>query len=435
MKMKITLISLFCLLLLIALLLTFFFLCSSERPNQKINEANIISFGAGTAVVRSDGSLWMWGEFSYGGDAWFTNLYPLQISENAVWKYISVGETHIAGIKSDGSLWAWGDNTYGQVGNGNTDFTALPVQIGHQYDWDTVLAGRYYTFAITADGSMWSWGNNTQGQLGDGTQENRHYPVQIGKGETWNSIYTDSDRFWAIRSDGTLWHWGFVDRDPTVMADPIERGIAPILQPIQFGTNTNWLSLSIDWGHILTIKTDGTLWAWGDNSNGQLGHGASEFAAQPVQVGIQNEWTVAVAADRFSLAIQSDGSLWGWGMIVNEMFDIHYSCPTYGIPKQIFDSYTWKKIVAGNDVVLIREDRTLWTLTADETHSEFVLLQISSDTDWVGIYSIGSSYFATRSDGSLWAWGSNHLGRLGDGTTINRNTLTMIMPPFVDVRQ
>ena len=83
-------------------------------------------------------------------------------------------------VKTDGTLWAWGDNSYGQLGDGTTTHRLSPVQVGSGFA--SVAAGYYHTVAVKTDGTLWAWGYNDYGQLGDGTTTYRLSPVQVGSG-------------------------------------------------------------------------------------------------------------------------------------------------------------------------------------------------------------------------------------------------------------
>ena len=144
--------------------------------------------------------------------------------------------SHCAAIKTDGTLWAWGLNTDGQLGLNNIAHRSSPVQVGSLTDWKLVAAGSYFAVAIKTDGTLWSWGRGTAiAPLGAGA---------LGLGNT------------AHRSS-----------------------------PVQVGSLTDWKQVSAGAYHTRAIKTDGTLWTWGDNTSGQLGLGNTIHRSSPVQVG------------------------------------------------------------------------------------------------------------------------------------------------------
>ena len=138
--------------------------------------------------VDSDGALWAWGLDVFGqlGDAAAPSWPVPATLQNAPgqigtgYAFVSAGGRHTAALTTDGTLWAWGDNTYGQVGDGTTLERNAPVQIGSGYV--SVAAGGFHTVAVKTDGTLWAWGDNVFGQLGDGTTAQRNAPVEIGSG-------------------------------------------------------------------------------------------------------------------------------------------------------------------------------------------------------------------------------------------------------------
>jgi alpha-tubulin suppressor-like RCC1 family protein len=193
---------------------------------------------------------------------------------------------HTAVIHSDGTLWTWGLNAQGQLGIGNTAYQAAPVQVGTDTNWKSVAVGQFHTVAIRTDGTLWAWGLNNYGQLGvasAGTFQTT--PVQIGTATTWRSVSAGYYHTLALRTDGTLWAWGF-NYDGEVGIGTTDTQ----LEPAQVGTATNWQSLAAGAYHSLAVRTDGTLWAWGYNYYGQLGLGSSASVSTPVQVGTATTW-------------------------------------------------------------------------------------------------------------------------------------------------
>jgi alpha-tubulin suppressor-like RCC1 family protein len=163
----------------------------------------------------------------------------------------------------EGNLWAWGYNNYGQLGTGNITDYSSPVQtVASGLNWKTITCTTTQGSAggIKTDGTLWLWGDNQWGQLGDNTTTNRSSPVQtVAAGTNWKQVSMGRFNTGAIKTDGTLWLWGrnnngqLGDNSTTQQNSPV--------QTIAGGTN--WKQVS---GGIAAIKTDGTLWLWGDNS-------------------------------------------------------------------------------------------------------------------------------------------------------------------------
>jgi len=213
----------------------------------------------------------------------------------------------------------WGYNWHGQLGDGTTEDRNAPTQIGIDTDWANVFAGGSYTTAIKTDGSLWAWGRNSSGQLGDGTIEDRLVPTQIGTDTDWVRVMPDEIHTLALKNDGSLWFWGsdlrisFDSGPPRFVSSSSPAQIHDT--PTQIGTYDDWIRMIADcgWHGEFLIKDNGSLWAKGNNSDGQLGDGTTMDRDTFVQIGTDTDWlSVAVGYDR-TVAIKTDGSVWSWG--------------------------------------------------------------------------------------------------------------------------
>jgi len=169
--------------------------------------------------VRADyfrsGNLWTWGSNLYGGlgdNTTADKSSPVQtVTRGSNWKQVDYGSTNFskAVIKTDGTLWLWGYNVYGNLGDNTTAYRSSPVQtVAGGTNWKQVMGG-YNIGAIKTDGTLWSWGYNQTGSLGDNTTTSKSSPVQtIAFGKNWKQIACGGSHTAAIKTDGTLWNWG-----------------------------------------------------------------------------------------------------------------------------------------------------------------------------------------------------------------------------------
>ena len=298
------------------------------------------------------------------------------------WKDIAAGQQHSLAIKADGTLWAWGRNQYGQLGDGTAANKSISTQIGSDTDWASIYAYGFNSIAQKTDGSLWAWGDNSRGQIGDGNHGPLIFnstPTLIGTDTDWLKIASSGSQTYAIKSDGTLWGWG--KGQYLGNGDLIDK-----YTPFQIEADTNWSDIVSSLDNRLALKTDNSLWGWGQNSNGALGTGTiTTPISVPTQIGNNtNDWSKISTGTgngaSTSMMLKTNGSLWGMGM--NER-------GTLGIGST----------------------------------SAFVLIpgQVATDTDWVAIKTGGESSFGLKANGTLWGWGLNNVGQLGDGTLVDKN--------------
>jgi alpha-tubulin suppressor-like RCC1 family protein len=315
-----------------------------------------------------------------GANSRSTPQQEIGLSNN--WKRIRVA-SHGLAIKYDGTLWSWGDNSYGNIGDNTRASRSTPRQIGTATNWRDISVSIGESAAIKTNGTLWCWGDNSYGQLGDNTRATRSTPRQIGTGTNWKQVDIAGLHCLAVKTDGTLWGWG--NNNLGQVGDNTR---ASRSTPRQIGTATDWKQVSSGGSHSLAIKVDGTLWGWGFNSGGQIGDNTTASRSTPRQVGTATNWRQVSAGYNVSAAIKTDGTLWTWGrnqfgvLGNNESDGGVAGANSRSTPQQEFTSSTnWKQVAVGNQLCV-----------------------------------------AIKSDGTLWAWGRNHFGQLGNNTLIARST-------------
>ena len=303
-----------------------------------------------TAAIKTDGTLWTWGLNSYGelgNNTTDDKSSPIQtVTGGTNWKLVAGGPYHTAAIKTDGTLWLWGENNTGALGDDTIDDKSSPVQtVAGGTNWKQVASGRYHTAAIKTDGTLWGWGDNYTGRLGDNTDADKSSPVQtVAGGTNWKQVASGRYHTAAIKTDGTLWLWG--SNYYGALGDNTRTNKSSPVQTIAAGTN--WKSVSAGFSHTAAIKTDGTLWGWGVNGNGELGDNTEDRKSSPVQtVSGGTNWKSVAAGNSHTAAIKTDGTLWTWGQgsyaaLGDDMEESKSS------PVQTVSSGTnWKSVAAG----------------------------------------------------------------------------------------
>ena len=289
----------------------------TNAPTQVGEGANWASVAAGsshTLAVKTDGTLWAWGLNDFGqlglGDPNDNRIVPTQVGTGTNWASVAAGYSHTLAVKTDGTLWAWGTNGFGELGDGGPSNRNVPTQVGEGTNWASVAAGGSHTLAVKTDGTLWAWGLNDFGQLGLGaSRDNRNVPTQVGAATNWAFAAAGYYHTLAVKTDGTLWAWGYNVFGQLGLGNFDEANV-----PTQAGEGTNWASVAAGYLHSLAVKTDGTLWAWGLNNYGQLGLGdPNDNRIVPTQVGEGTNWASVAAGTVHTLAVKTDGTLWAWG--------------------------------------------------------------------------------------------------------------------------
>jgi len=505
-----------------------------------------------SAAVKTDGTLWTWGTNNPVGQLGIntsigSRCSPVQTSSGGTtWKKVFLGsQNSVFAVKSDLSLWTWGCNQFGKLGIGDTSNRSCPVKIsngwtdisagelttigirsqelylcnvtnirftdssGQSYDLDDVYvrtccyseAGVWvwgnnfkcrlsisdgvarsspiqsanlnsndwkiivsdkttYTGSgnfggggagIKTDGTLWLWGSEAFGKLGNGIcQDNTPFkvsPVQTISQGTWKQVSRGDHTTGGIKTDGTLWMWGLNISGIIGNLTNLDGGGSALsfCSPVQtVAQGTNWCQISV-WGHAGAIKQDGTLWLWGDNFDGQLGVGTSgtnTSKSSPVQTISQgNNWCQISVGFAHTVATKTDGSLWVWGCNrcgrLGDGTTINKSSPV----QTISQGNNWKTVSAGYlTTAAIKTDSSLWMwgsnsngeLANNSVNARSSPIQVGTDTVWRDISlgptatgiggSIGTMAASIKHDGTLWTWGLNQCGVLGDTQTVCRSS-------------
>jgi len=456
----------------------------STTPHQVGNATNWLQVTAGdyhTLALRADGTLWAWGNNGYGqlGNGTTDDASePGQIGTGTNWRSVVAKGVHSLALQTTGTLWAWGNNDFGQLGDGTATSQPVPEQVAPDRLWRQVAANFQNSAAIAADGTLWAWGNNGDGQLGDGTTTASPTPLRVGNATNWVSVSLNNYYNLALQADGSAWAWGYNNdgqlgdgttiphsrpaRVPGVAGLPTRSvaaggqhslGITPAGQLVAWGLNDNGqlgdgtttarnsptpIGEAKDWvqvaasgtAHSLALRADGTLWAWGLNTSGQLGTGTTAAQTSPVQIGAGQLWQQVGAGANHSLAVRADGTLWAWGLNADGQLGTGTTA-TQLSPTQVDPAATWRSVAAGTAHSLaVRADGTLWAwglntdgqLGAGTTAAQTSPTQVDTATNWVAATGGTSFSLGLRADGSPWAWGANESGQLGTGTTATTAT-------------
>ena len=353
------------------LLITFLF--SSITINAQCYES--LKFGGTHTIgIKSDGTLWGWGRGAEGelGTVNWTEPNPIQVgSVNNIQNYY-LGVLNSFVIKTDGTLWGMGSNTYGSLGVNSTSEIITPwQQITTTSDWLKVSPSLYFTLALKSDGTIWAWGQDNNGQTGNPpASATQNTPIQVGAATDWLDVAAGvSSTAFALKADGTIWGWGANSGSLLVSSS----SIVSVGTPIQVNGVTGFVKMSAGGAHILAQKADGTLWAWGTGPGRGVGNGSPTIGSVPLQISTDT-WSYFSTGTGTSFGIKTDGTLWAWGLNTNGQLG----------------------------------------LGTETNHS--VPVQIGTDTNWETVQARKyTTTMATKTDGTVWYWGTNYYGEFGNG--------------------
>jgi len=304
----------------------------SSTPVEIPKAQNAIAI-AGSYALKSDGTVWSLDALSGPDGTQIEGLYYIVA--------IAAGSSHTLALRSDGTVWAWGSNSHGELGNGTLVDTPTPVQVPGLDGVIDIAAGVSHSVALKSDGTVWTWGWGSHGQLGNGGDL-----TATGS----SAVYESS---------------------PTQVVGLT--GVAAIAAGTYFS---------------VALKSDGSVWAWGDNYRGELGNGLWANSSVPVQVtGVSEITAISACADASHIAaLKADGTVWTWG---------------------------------GDEDVSY-----LWGQSQDTYPSSRTPVQVQGLSEISGVAVGGGGPYVTalRSDGTVWAWGYNNHGQLGDGSTTTSGT-------------
>jgi len=290
-----------------------------------------------------------------------------------------------------------------------------------------VSAGEYHSLALKGEGTVWAWGSNSNGQLGDGvpTGATSGSPVSLSALSDVTIIASGYNHSLALKSDGTVWACGSNSYGQLGDGSTTDSNT-----PVQVSDLTDIIAIAGGENYSLALKSDGTVWAWGSNGYGQLGDGSYTNKSTPGQILNFGGITAIACGGTHSLALKSDGTVWVWGH--NDYGQLGDGTTTDSNSPEQVSSLSDVSAVAGGAYhsMALKSDGTVWAWgdnwygelgNGTNTNSQ-TPVQVSSLSDVSAIDSGKNHNIALKSDGTVWAWGLNWYGQLGNGSTTDSNT-------------
>jgi prepilin-type N-terminal cleavage/methylation domain-containing protein len=344
------------------------------------------------------------------------NPNPLAVDVSGVLADVSVvqvsgGAYHSVALSADGKVYSWGWGSSGQLGDGtpmtHNNVQTRPVEtvMSGALAGKTVTqisAGYYHTLALTSDGQVYAWGLGEYGQLGAGDTTNRNAPVAVDMsgalaGKTVVQVSAGGHHSLAVTSDGQVYAWGGGSSGRLGNGASANSAVPVAVDTSGALAGKAVTQVSAHFYHSLALTSDGQLYAWGANATGQFGNGSTTGSSVPVAVDMSGALAgktvtqISAGTDPisagggYSLALTSDGQVYAWG-------DNGYGTLGDG-------TLTNRSVPVAVDATGVLAGKTVTQISAGYGHS-----------------------LALTSDGQLYAWGWNHAGRLGDGTTTLRSS-------------
>lgn len=278
--------------------------------------------------------------------------------------------------------------------------------------------------------TLWTWGRGASGQLGNGSVTSLSSPAQVGSLTNWKIISTSKinlSHTAGVRTDGTVWNWG-----RNTEGQLGQNNVTARSSPVQVGTATDWTLVDAGRYHTVAVNSSGQMWAWGDNRNGQLGVGNATNRSSPSRVGATTtDWKDVACGGFFTVAIKETGTLWAWGRNDVGQLGVNDTTPRSS-PAQVGSLTTWKTITA-NDTHCgsIRYDGSLWMwgrglngeLGDGNASTRSSPVRVGGTTTNWKLVSAGQYWTAgIRTDNTLWTWGTGGSGVLADGTVVAKSS-------------
>lgn len=397
------------------------------------NIVDVAAAGQYSMALDASGSVWVWGQggVSRTDGSGPDPKVPYKLAGITGIRRIGCGYGVAMAMNGAGEVWGWGANGSGQLGDMSVPGFEDPTRLAWLDGLSSFSLGGGHTLLLDPSGLVRALGSNTAGQLGDGTLTVRAIPVPVSGLTQASEVAAGQSFSVALATDGSLWAWG------SNWAEELGDGGAAVQrQPKAIPGLGGMQQLSVGLVHAMALDANGTVWSWGTNLWGQLGDGSTVERTAPAAVPGLSDVVAIAAGGSHSLALKSDGTLWGWGSNGTGQLGRPAEGAPQLSPAQVAGLTDVMAVEAGNSHTLaLKHDGTVWSWGANTYGSlgngtdqaSGVPAAIPGLTGITRIWVKGDASFALEASGKLWAWGSNWQGQLGDGTQTDRWVPTRVV--------
>ncbi|MDR1151693.1 MAG: hypothetical protein LBK72_04315 [Bifidobacteriaceae bacterium] len=346
---------------------------------------------------------------------------------------LSVSDSHTAVIDAQGSVWSWGDSSFGKLGAPVTArWTATPVRAVGLTDAVSISAPYRHAVAATADGRVWTWGANSSGVLGtavDPGQSDSTVPIEVPELTDVTQVAAAAQNSYAVTASGLLQAWG--SNANHLLGNG---GTADSSVPVLVQGPTDVVAVSASHQHVLALTDSGDVWAWGNNSNGELGTVSSEAVRFPRRVEGISPMKAVAAGNGFSLAVDTAGNVWGWGRRLGLILEGDDIDPDSMVPIQIPGLHDVVQVAANASALAVTNSGEVWTWGSSEfAHLGHGTLAAAKTPTRVNlpepVVAGAMSRFhvaVLTTSGTLYTWGNNYYFQLGDESSTTHLSPTRV---------
>jgi alpha-tubulin suppressor-like RCC1 family protein len=343
---------------------------------------------------------------------------------------ISAGVDSVVALNNDGKVVAWGGNQFGQLGQGHTKASSVPVMVNGLSSVTEVHVGGYHMAALKSDHSVWTWGNNSYGQLGvGGLSSVSAAPRKVGGITEVKAVATGYVHTSAIGTDGMVWNWGKMP------------GRASAVPVKVWGITKAMTSIAAGSDFTLAVASDGMVYGWGGNQYGQVGLGyTSVQVLNPVALpGLTNVLSVS-AGQAHALALRTDGSVWAWGsnkdgQLATVTGPASRARPVAGLPTALGANGVRAVIAGASTSAVVYADGSVWMWGGNAAGQfgtgtlEGSKVPVKVNTlAGVAAVTVGQGFVSVlKKDGTVYGIGANPAGQLGNNTTSPTTTPVQVM--------